>query len=203
MTPDDPGHQPVPRKSLATRLWQRPRWWLLLGIPVGGFLAFVVGIGVSGGVAVTLQQVETLKFCAQTCHEMATPYDEYTQSPHYKNQVGVRAVCADCHVPRPFFARVLRHAAASTELIQKMLGELDTPAKYERHRAEMAQSVWKVLKADDSAECRSCHNFAAMDLEKQSPMAARRHSAAMLAHSGQTCIDCHKGIAHKLPDDAS
>jgi len=185
------------------RLWQRPRWWWLLGIPVGGFLAFAVGIAFSGGVAVTLHQVETLKFCSQSCHEMATPFQEYTQSIHYKNEVGVRAVCADCHVPRPFFARVLRHAEASTELIGKITGKLDTPAKYEAHRAEMAQAVWKVLKADDSAECRGCHNFTAMDLQKQSPMAARRHAAAALPNSGQTCIDCHKGIAHKLPDDVS
>jgi len=184
-------------------LWQRPRSWRLLGIPVGGFLAFAVGIAFSGGVAVTLQQVETLKFCAQSCHEMATPFQEYTQSIHYKNEVGVSAVCADCHVPRPFFSRVFRHAEASTELIGKISGKIGTPAKYEMHRAEMAQAVWKVLKADDSAECRSCHAFTAMDLQKQSPMAARKHAAAALPNSGMTCIDCHKGIAHKLPDDAS
>ena len=184
-------------------LWERTRWWFLLGIPLGGFLAFVVGIGFSGGVAVALNQVETLKFCAQSCHEMATPMQEYSQSIHYKNQVGVRAVCADCHVPRSFFPRVMRHAVASTELIGKILGKINTPAKYEMHRAEMAQAVWKDLKADNSVECRSCHNFSAMDLQKQSPMAARRHTSAALANSGQTCIDCHKGIAHKLPDDAS
>ncbi len=184
-------------------LWQRTRWWFLLGIPAGGFIAFVVGIGFSGGVAVVLNQVETLKFCTQACHEMSTPMQEYSQSIHYKNEVGVRAVCADCHVPRSFFPRVIRHAEASTELIGKMLGKINTPAKYELHRAEMAQAVWKTLKDDDSAECRSCHNFAAMDLQKQNPMAARRHTAAALANSGQTCIDCHKGIAHKLPDDAS
>jgi cytochrome c-type protein NapC len=203
MSPDDLGHQAVPQKNLAARLWQRPLRWWLFGIPVGGLLAFAVGIAFSGGVAVTLQQVETLKFCAQSCHEMAAPFAEYTQTIHYKNQVGVRAVCADCHVPRSFFARVFRHAEASTELIGKMSGKIATPAKYEMHRAEMAQAVWKVLKADDSAECRSCHNFTAMDLAKQNPMAARRHTAAALPNSGQTCIDCHKGIAHKLPDDAS
>jgi cytochrome c-type protein NapC len=203
MNATEGGSAPGPRDSLGVRLWRRPRWWWLLGIPVGGFLAFVIGIAFSGGVAVTLGQVETLKFCAQSCHEMAIPLQEYTQSAHYKNQFGVRAVCADCHVPRSFFPRVMRHAVASAELVSKILGKLDTPAKYEQHRAEMAQAVWKDLKADDSAECRSCHNFAAMDFVKQNPMAARRHSAAALAKSGQTCIDCHKGIAHKLPDDAT
>ena len=34
-----------------------------------------------------------------------------------------------------------------------------------------------------------------MDLEKQSRPAQKRHKAAM--EQGKTCIDCHKGIAHK------
>jgi cytochrome c553 len=36
-----------------------------------------------------------------------------------------------------------------------------------------------------------------MDLEGQARFAARIHADAM--QKGQTCIDCHKGIAHKLP----
>ncbi len=128
---------PGPRESLGARLWRRPRRWWLLGIPLGGALAFAVGIAFSGGVAGGLQQVETLKFCAQSCHEMATPMQEYAESIHYKNPVGVRAVCADCHVPRSFFPRVIRHAAASTELIGKLTGKISTPAKYEKHRAEI------------------------------------------------------------------
>jgi cytochrome c-type protein NapC len=190
---------PAARESLGARLWRRPRWWLLLGIPIGGFLAFAVGIAFSGGVAAGLVQVETVKFCAQSCHEMATPYQEYTQSVHFRNDFGVAARCADCHVPKAFFPRILRHAVASGELIQKALGYINTPAKYERHRAEMAQAVWKVLKADDSAECRSCHSFTAMDAAKQSPDAASAHAAAALPNSGQTCIDCHTGVAHTLP----
>jgi nitrate/TMAO reductase-like tetraheme cytochrome c subunit len=194
---------PAPREGLATRLWRRPRWWILLGIPAGGFLAFAVGIGFSGGAAVVLHHVETLKFCAQSCHEMATPYQEYAQSIHYRNEFGVRAVCADCHVPKSFFPRILRHAEASGELIQKARGYIDTPAKYELHRAAMAQAVWDTLKADNSAECRSCHSFSAMDLAKQNPSASAMHADAMLPASGKTCIDCHQGIAHKLPDGAS
>jgi cytochrome c-type protein NapC len=36
-----------------------------------------------------------------------------------------------------------------------------------------------------------------MDLEKQLRPAQRRHKAAM--EKGQTCIECHQGIAHTLP----
>jgi cytochrome c-type protein NapC len=196
-------HASVTRGRVGAWLWRRPRWWLLLGIPAGGFLAFVLGIGFSGGFAEGVHYASSLTFCAQACHEMNIPFQEYTQSIHYKNSPGVRAVCADCHVPPQFIPGTLRHMKASVEVVQHLLGEINTPAKYENHRAEFAQAVWKELKANDSAECRSCHSFAAMDLDKQDHSAAKKHDAASLANSGKTCIDCHKGIAHKLPAGAS
>jgi cytochrome c-type protein NapC len=38
-----------------------------------------------------------------------------------------------------------------------------------------------------------------MDLTKQTPRAARIHQRYLLSGE-RTCIDCHKGIAHELPD---
>jgi cytochrome c-type protein NapC len=38
-----------------------------------------------------------------------------------------------------------------------------------------------------------------MDFTRQSKRAAAQHSSA-LAAGEKTCIDCHKGIAHKLPN---
>ncbi|CAK2018669.1 periplasmic nitrate reductase cytochrome c protein (fragment) [Vibrio crassostreae] len=38
-----------------------------------------------------------------------------------------------------------------------------------------------------------------MDFSEQSPRSAKQHSTA-LASGEKTCVDCHKGIAHKLPD---
>ena len=38
-----------------------------------------------------------------------------------------------------------------------------------------------------------------MDLEKQARRPQKKHPKAMKA--GETCIDCHKGVAHKLPED--
>jgi cytochrome c-type protein NapC len=87
--------------------------------------------------------------------------------------------------------------AASIEVWGHLRGELDTPAKFEAHRTELAQKIWTELKANDSAECRSCHSPAAMAFAKQPAMAAAAHSS--LASSGMTCIDCHKGVAHTLP----
>ena len=39
-----------------------------------------------------------------------------------------------------------------------------------------------------------------MDLEKQETRSADRHEEGF--DEGKTCIDCHKGIAHKLPKGA-
>jgi cytochrome c-type protein NapC len=38
-----------------------------------------------------------------------------------------------------------------------------------------------------------------MDLTKQTDRAADIHTRFLL-NGGATCIDCHKGIAHELPD---
>jgi cytochrome c-type protein NapC len=59
------------------------------------------------------------------------------------------------------------------------------------------------MKANDSRECRNCHEFQAMDFTRQSKRGADAHSAQLAAkqsETGKTCIDCHKGIAHRLPD---
>jgi cytochrome c-type protein NapC len=66
-------------------------------------------------------------------------------------------------------------------------------------RLELAEREWARLKANDSLECRNCHGFAYMDFTRQGQRAVEMHST-FLAKGERTCIDCHKGIAHKLPD---
>jgi cytochrome c-type protein NapC len=90
---------------------------------------------------------------------------------------------------------------AYKDVLHEVLGTIDTPEKYEEHRWAMANRVWDKMKASDSRECRSCHEFGTMDLSEQDRMARKRHSKAM--DEGKTCIDCHKGVAHEEPDDPS
>jgi cytochrome c-type protein NapC len=40
-----------------------------------------------------------------------------------------------------------------------------------------------------------------MDYALQEPRASRTHEEAL--NAGKTCIDCHRGIAHKLPPRAT
>ena len=60
---------------------------------------------------------------------------------------------------------------------------------------------WARFKANDSLECRNCHTVPAMDLTKQTARAAQIHQRYLFSGE-RTCIDCHKGIAHELPNMA-
>ncbi len=71
--------------------------------------------------------------------------------------------------------------------------------KYNAYRWKMANSVWDKMKATDSRECRNCHSFDNMNLDEQDRSARKKHGRA--TDKGQTCIDCHKGIAHAEPDE--
>lgn len=187
-------------KNNCKGIWRRPTAWFLLGIPLGGFLMFAAGIIFWGGFNTALDYSNTLWFCT-SCHEMDTVYEEYKQSVHYRNESGVRAICPDCHVPKPWGAKVWRKIQASfNELPNTILGTIDTPEKFKAKRLELAENVWKTMKATDSRECRNCHSLETMLLDKQDRSARKKHTLKRKLEKGETCIDCHKGIAHKLPE---
>ena len=184
------------------RLWRKPLGWWMVGIPVGGLLMFLAGIIFWGGFNTVMEATNSIGFCAHACHEMDTVYQEYQTSVHYKNASGVRAICSDCHVPKQWIPKMnAKIRATFNELPKKIMGTIDTPEKFKAMRLELAEDVWAKMKATDSRECRNCHDFATMDLEKQDKSAAKKHSPIRQSEKHETCIDCHKGIAHKLPDD--
>ena len=164
----------------------------------------VLGIVLWGGFNWSLAMTNTEEFCI-SCHEMEdNVYQELQETVHFTNRTGVRATCPDCHVPKEWIYKVKRKIQASAELYHKMLGTIDTKEKFEDYRLTMALSEWKRMKANDSRECRNCHNYVSMDLEKQQSRGADQHDPHVWdAMDGkdptQTCIDCHKGIAHHLP----
>lgn len=183
--------------ACAWAIIRRPSAKWSLGLLTGG--GFVAGIVFWGGFHWALELTNTEAFCT-SCHEMRnTVFAEMKPTPHYANRTGVRATCPDCHVPKDWFYKVRRKIAASNELFHKALGTLDTPEKFEAKRLVLASTVWKTMKRTDSRECRNCHAINFMDLEKQVRPAKRRHTEA--ATQGKTCIDCHQGVAHKLPKD--
>jgi len=205
-TDNNAGEQRKP--GFIKRLWawmRRPSGTMALGTLLS--VGFVVGVMFWGGFNWALEVTNTEKFCI-SCHEMKdNVYKEYKETIHYTNRTGVRATCPDCHVPKKWTHKIIRKIKASNELYHKLLGTIDTPEKFKKNRLWMAMNEWKRMKQTDSRECRNCHHFASMDLEKQESRSADKHDPHVWeAQEGKvpskTCIDCHRGIAHKLPKGA-
>ncbi len=182
------------------------RFWRFLWSPSGvlslGLLliaGFVAGVMFWGGFHWALEATNTEKFCI-SCHEMReNVYAEYQGTVHQNNSSGVRATCPDCHVPKTWGPKMIRKIQASQELYGHFVtGVIDTPEKFEEHRLYLAGRVWTAMKKTDSRECRNCHSFEFMDFTQQEGRAADNHQVAL--DQGKTCIDCHQGIAHKLPE---
>lgn len=185
--------------GIIARIWaiiKQPTTKYSLGtLLIGGFIA---GIIFWGGFNTAMEMTNTEEFCI-SCHEMRNNvYEEYKETIHYTNRTGVRATCPDCHVPKEWNHKVVRKIQASNELLHKALGSIDTREKYEAKRLKLAQNVWDTMKETDSRECRNCHDYDSMDFIAQGRRAIKQHDEGL--EEGKTCIDCHKGIAHELPD---
>ncbi|MEW8221595.1 MAG: NapC/NirT family cytochrome c [Candidatus Thiodiazotropha taylori] len=167
--------------------------WLTLGVGI------FAGIILWGGFNTFMEYTNSYEFCT-SCHEMNVVQGEYEQSAHAHNPSGVPAICSDCHVPRPWGAKLVRKIQATKELYHWALGTIDTPEKFEVYRLQLAQNVWSTMEQSDSRECRNCHTNETMLTEKQTSLAQKMHKK--LLSGEQTCINCHKGVAHKLPNMA-
>ena len=182
----------------------KPGLWQRLRRPATGFsvltlllLGGVGGVIFWGGFNTVVEATNSETFCIG-CHEMKNNvYAEYKETIHYTNRTGVRAVCADCHVPKEWGPKMIRKVQATRELYGKVTGSIDTREKFEAKRLQLAEREWARMMANDSLECRNCHTLASMDVEKQKPRAKKSHELA--ARDKETCIVCHKGIAHHKP----
>jgi nitrate/TMAO reductase-like tetraheme cytochrome c subunit len=182
-------------RNLLQKLTEPSQRYALGTLLVTGAVVGVLGVGSFGA---AMEATNTDEFCV-SCHELRdNALAEFVGTSHHTNTSGVRASCGDCHVPREFFPKVWRKIRAATEVYHHFKGTIDTPEKYEAYRMTMASKTWAGMNANDSRQCRYCHDDASWGLELQSEKAQEYHAGPLA--NGKTCIDCHKGIAHKLPD---
>lgn len=172
----------------------RTKWRAWIGtaglIVTGGFLF-------AGGSA-AIHATNSTEFCI-SCHEMrANNFAEYEQTIHARNRTGIKATCADCHVPHDLPGMMLRKVMAVSDIFHHLAGTVDTREKFERRRLQLATKVWQRMKDSDSRECRHCHDAVSMDTERQGRTAQKQHRK--LESGERTCIDCHYGIAHREPE---
>lgn len=179
---------------MSERVWnwlKRPGVLISLAVGIAGTTVVVAGANAFYG------YTNTIEFCI-SCHEMHDgPYQEYKKSLHYRNRVGARATCPDCHVPRAFPENWLSKVIAVKDVVHHVLGTIDTPEKFEAQRFDMAKRVWAKMEASGSRECANCHRFDAMELKEQGRRGQKKHPEGM--DEGKTCIQCHKGVVHNLP----
>ena len=177
-------------------------FWRRLSTPSKAAAGALLGMGFVGGILfwgafnTGMEATNTEAFCS-SCH--APIVTEIRETIHYANRSGVRAICSDCHVPHEWSDKIVRKVQASKELVAWAIGTIDTVEKFEARRGHLAHREWKRMKQNNSQECRNCHDFDFMDFSVQGQRSVAQHSTA-LASGDKTCIDCHKGIAHRLPD---
>lgn len=161
------------------------------------FMGFAGGLLFWGAFNTGMEATNSEEFCSG-CH--APIVAEIKETIHYSNRSGVRAICSDCHVPHEWTDKIVRKVQASKELFAHyVLRTIDTQEKFEQRRGHLAEREWARMQKNDSLECRNCHEFEFMDFSEQGSRGAQQHSTA-LASGEKTCVDCHKGIAHRLPD---
>jgi nitrate/TMAO reductase-like tetraheme cytochrome c subunit len=190
------------RRTLRWLFSPSARWSVFALVLVGLVIGAVGVIGTQVAVAVT----GTSDFCGTTCHSHEKfIYPDHKLSAHYANRTGVRAACTDCHVPHSYPAKLIVKAEKGmADAFAELRGTISTQEKFDKERWRLANMVWDEMRADNSANCRSCHNPAAWDPAKQSEDATRSHKKFLSGK--QTCIDCHTGVAHKdveEPKDAA
>jgi cytochrome c-type protein NapC len=187
------------KKTLFGRYWHVMRSPSTVATGVVATFFFIAGIMYMRAFDWTMDVTNSEQFCIG-CHEMKdTVYPAYTESIHYSNRSGVRAVCSDCHVPHKWSDKVVRKIQASKEVWGKITGIIDTPEKFAEHRLQLAQREWQRFEKNDSLECRNCHDQSYFDFARQRAPGTYMHTT-MLEAGNFTCIDCHKGIAHVLPE---
>jgi nitrate/TMAO reductase-like tetraheme cytochrome c subunit len=170
------------------------RWSVLALLAVGA----VIGFAGTAGTQIAVELSGTNAFCGGACHSMQWVAKEYAQSVHGASRTGVHAGCHDCHIPKDYPELLWYKAKAGTkDIIGELRGVIATEVLFEHERARMAQAVWDEYKANGSRNCRNCHEFTPATLAKQKDFVQPMHQQVLEGKA--TCIDCHKGVAHKAP----
>ncbi len=166
--------------------------WLLVALLVA---AVVVGAGGIVGSVAFNRHTSTDAFCT-SCHAMALQADDpyYQHSAHFANAEGVRASCADCHIPTTnWFVETYTHVSSGTrDVFANFTHNFNDPKVWAAHRTEMAKQVRAQMHAQDSITCRDCHEADAIHPTSDAGRAAH----AMLHQGKVTCVDCHSNLVH-------
>ena len=187
--------------AFALELWdvlRRPSSVFSLGVLV--LAGFVAGVIFWGGFNTALELTNTEKFCT-SCHEMRDNVFEELKIDDPLHQPLRRARDLP-GLPRP--ARLDRQDRAQDAGLE---GGLGPHLRHDRHARKIPRAPARARAARmGAAEGERLARMPqlpqrAVDGHHQAGAARRRRaSSASCSRGEKTCIDCHKGIAHRLPD---
>ncbi len=125
------------------------------------------------------------EFCT-SCHEMMGAYQAWKTSSHYKNDSGVVATCADCHLPTDMLSKIKVKIITGTR--DSFVHYLGNPEDLDFK--ELAIKARENI-SDDS--CVQCHkNPFPVNLSKGGFIAHR----AVERGANKKCVDCHQNLVH-------
>jgi nitrate/TMAO reductase-like tetraheme cytochrome c subunit len=160
----------------------------------------VIGALAAGSISIpVVDQVDVYfssnTFCASACHEMeSTVYKELQSSTHWTTSTGVRPSCADCHVSERLVPAMWDHFLGMKELIAHLTSDASKPGNFDKKfRADSANRVRLKMFANDSKNCRSCHEMTAIKPKRK--RGQKLHAEAL--ENKATCITCHYNLVHK------
>lgn len=179
-------------------MWTTPPKWRWILLPLGGWLALMIGVLSWASFNGVMHVTSTNEFC-YGCHIGSdTIVEEYQVSSHFQNERGFVATCADCHIPHEFVPKLITKVKATGDVYHQLVGTI-TLENFESHRPAQAQGVWDRMNDNDSRACRHCHNPDLWQRSLQPARAQISHNPAFWEEKDLTCISCHKGLAHALP----
>jgi cytochrome c-type protein NapC len=159
----------------------------------------VVGFLTTVGTQVMVAVTGTDAFCGGACHSMQWVAQEHRESVHGANGFGVHAGCHDCHIPKDYpYLLWYKAKAGVKDAFGELRGVISTEKAFNEKRLHMAGLIWAEYKSNNSENCRNCHQFTPEALARQKEFARPIHQQVLEGKA--TCIDCHKGVAHKLPE---
>jgi len=190
--------------ATTTKASARPRRRLLAVVLI--LLGMLVGIALAGTTTWMVNASSSNNFCATECHSMQWAATAYQKGPHYRNEFGVRATCADCHIPfedrpaTPFqyvFGTLWTKGIDGThDVIAKMRGTIADRGRWDAEKPRLSAQVREWFKRTNSATCQGCHKLDSFSGEGASAfMKMEVHSGAIKADKVD-CVQCHSGIAH-------
>jgi len=158
-------------------------------------VAFILGVVSVLAAEAVDRYTSTDAFCT-SCHSMSAfiaAEAEYRTSLHRRTPTGVRAGCADCHIPPGLVAATWAHVKGGVKDIWvEATADFSTPRAWNLRRDRLARNVRDWMTANDSATCRRCHEMDAIETENR----RGREDHASAVKEGKTCIECHQNLVH-------